>query len=152
MKLMIYGMFVFSVVLAFIAAKLEIQIEGKHGWAKNLPTWKVQNRLTRMIWGEQAITGYHVWFLLFNIAWSQFPFVLGVPWSIAMELKILSIMFFAILMEDFFWFVLNPAFGFRKFNAKHATWHLRWFWGVPTWYIQVLVLVLGLLVVGGFID
>lgn len=140
-------MFLFSLVMAFVAAKLEINIEGKDGWAKNLPTWKVQNRLTRLVWGEQVITGYHVWFLLFSIGWSQFPFVLGVPWSIALELKILSIMFFAILMEDFFWFLLNPAFGFRKFNSKYATWHLRWLWSVPTWYIKLLVLVVVMLII-----
>ncbi|MEK7521710.1 MAG: hypothetical protein AAB599_02845 [Patescibacteria group bacterium] len=149
---MIISMFGFSVLMAFIAAELEIQIEGKDGWAKNLPTWKVKNSLTRFIWGEQPITGYHVWFLLFNLVWSQFPFVVGVPWTLGLELQILSIMFFAILMEDFFWFVLNPEFGFKKFNAKHATWHLRWMFGVPTWYIKLTLVIIALLLVGGFLD
>lgn len=148
---MLLGILVFALAMAFIAAQLEIQIEGKDGWAKNLPTWKLQNKWTRLVWRNQPITGYHIWFLLFNIGWLHFPFVLGVPWGLGLELELLSIMFFAILIEDFFWFVLNPAYGFRKFNAKHADWHLRWIWGVPSWYLKVAALIVILLVVGAYL-
>lgn len=32
-------------IMATVLAILEIQIEGKHGWAKNLPTWRPSKNL-----------------------------------------------------------------------------------------------------------
>lgn len=57
-------MLIFDLIVAFTLAKLEIQIEGKHGWAENLPTWRIKNKWTKIFWGNQAYTGYH--FLVFD--------------------------------------------------------------------------------------
>ena len=34
------GLYFFAI--AFVLAQLEIQIEGPHGWAEKLPTWRWQ--------------------------------------------------------------------------------------------------------------
>jgi hypothetical protein len=36
--------------------------------------------------------------------------------------------------EDFLWFVLNPAFGLRRFAKTHAGWHRHWWLGAPIEY------------------
>ena len=43
--------FSFLFVLAALFALAEIQIEGPQGWAANLPTWRVKNRWTRLLYG-----------------------------------------------------------------------------------------------------
>jgi len=134
---MLLGLVLFVVLISFVGAKLEINIEGKHGWAEGLPTWKVKNSLTRFLWGERAVTGYHLWFLAFNFMWSQLPFVLGLPWKLETELLIFAAFCIAIILEDFFWFVFNPHFGISKFNSKHANWHLGWVGFVPNLYIKL---------------
>lgn len=49
------------------------------------------------------------------------------------------------ILEDFTWFVINPAFGIQKFNSTYATW-LRWvnlgFFELPDLYIISLFLAL----------
>jgi hypothetical protein len=41
------------------------------------------------------------------------------------------------ILQDFFWFVINPNFGIWKFNSEYATW-LTWsnfgFFEIPTFY------------------
>jgi hypothetical protein len=61
---MIPGLLLWTVLLAFILAKVEINIEGKHGWAEKLPTWRKKNRFTKIILGETPVTGYHFWMFL----------------------------------------------------------------------------------------
>jgi len=36
------GLAMWLVVLAFFFAKVEIHIEGRNGWAANLPTWRIE--------------------------------------------------------------------------------------------------------------
>ena len=38
------------------------------------------------------------------------------------------------VVEDFLWFVLNPHFGWSKFNKNSIWWHKRWFLGLPLDY------------------
>ena len=43
---------VWVVVMAFFFANAEIQIEGKAGWAANLPTWRIEHHwLLDIFWG-----------------------------------------------------------------------------------------------------
>jgi hypothetical protein len=30
------------------------------------------------------------------------------------------------VLEDFFWFVINPFYGIQKFNSQNAFWLLNW--------------------------
>jgi hypothetical protein len=38
------------------------------------------------------------------------------------------------VVEDFLWFVVNPAFGLRRFRPRHIAWHKRWAFGAPVDY------------------
>lgn len=98
--------------LAFVIAALEIEIEGSHGWASSLPTWR---RSSWLCGGKRMLTGYHVFLastlisacltgVVISGAILQQPYVgVGVLLS-------LSVFVFAMLIEDSFWFVLNDEF------------------------------------------
>lgn len=129
-----YLLFLF--LIAFILAKLEINIEGKHGWAKNLPTWQIKNKVTSFIYGDLPLTGYHFWLMMFILVFLHFPFFIFKEWSLSIELRALSLFFFIWLVEDFLWFVLNPDYGFKKFNKENITWHHQWFTKIPISYFK----------------
>lgn len=125
---MIFALFVFLTAAAF--ALLEIQIEGNAGWARSLPTWRVENRWTRLFFGSRALTGYHLYAHLFVILMVHLPYGIGlrVP-SWGDELRILSFLILFWIVEDFLWFVFNPDFGIRRFKPEFATWH------APSWWL-----------------
>ena len=136
---MLLGMLIFSVIAAFVVAKLEIQIEGKNGWAEHLPTYKFSNPLSHLIMGNTPMTGYHVWLNATFVTFIHFPFFVGLAWTLPLELRFFGIFFFGAVLEDFFWFIFNPRYGLRKFNAEHAPWH-RWIGGLPMLYYIYLFL------------
>ena len=126
------GLLLASVFLALC----EIQLEGRHGWAGNLPTWKIDNRWTRLLYSKRPLTGYHLFLQLSVFVLVHMPYTLGfvVP-SLANESRILGFMILLWLLEDFLWFVLNPAFGIRKFKAEYIWWHKpTWTWVMPRDY------------------
>ncbi|MBI2593130.1 hypothetical protein HYW44_00610 [Candidatus Daviesbacteria bacterium] len=136
----ILPLFVFSVSIAFLIAKLEINIEGKHGWAKNLPTWRIKNKWTKIIMREYPLTGYHLYLMLTVLSFLHFPFFFETRWSLSKELITLGLYFFIFLLEDFFWFVLNPHFGLKKFHKDHIDWHHKWVFNIPIMYFNFLLI------------
>ena len=38
------------------------------------------------------------------------------------------------IIEDFLWFILNPAFGINNFSPDKVLWHKHWFLGIPADY------------------
>lgn len=46
-------------LIPLVLAHLEIQIEGSHGWAEKLPTWRWDSRAVRR-WFGKPVTGYHL--------------------------------------------------------------------------------------------
>lgn len=127
-------MILFASLIAFMVAKLEIQIEGKEGWAKHLPTYRFKNWFSRIFLGEYEMTGYHVWLNTTLMTFAHFPFFVGISWSFALEFKILGVFFIAAALEDLFWFIMNPEFGIRKFSKQYVPW-FRWFGFLPTLHI-----------------
>jgi hypothetical protein len=127
---------VYLFVTAFVMAKLEVQIEGPAGWADNLPTWRVENRVTRRILGGRAMTGYHVYFQLLIFALLHAPFALGIAaLTLATELRVLAVLILFWLLEDWLWFVVNPAYGLRHFKPDRVRWHREsWWWVMPREY------------------
>jgi len=123
-------------VIAFPGAKTEIHIEGKDGWATNLPTYRIHNSITQLIFGKQPVMGYHLWLLLFVASIVHLPLLLGVPSSISRELQLLALLCFFVVLEDFFWFALNPHYGLKKFSSMHITWHTDWLWLFPQSYYK----------------
>lgn len=128
---------VFLIVSALLWALMEIQIEGKNGWAAALPTWRYKVYI-KYLW-EREITGYHVYLMTFIVILLHSIF-LYIPWTIALELKVMSFFLLLSVIEDFLWFVLNPSFGIRKFNKTEVVWHTQWLLGIPTFYWVVLPL------------
>lgn len=129
--------FVFVIITAFIWALLEVQIEGKNGWAGALPTWRFKVYV-KYIW-EREITGYHVYLMTF-IALLLHSAFLYVSWSLKIELKIIAFFIILGVVEDFLWFVLNPAYGLKNFNRETVLWHTMWFLRIPTFYWAFLPL------------
>lgn len=129
------------IVVSFLFAKAEIEIEGKAGWAANLPTWRIEDHpLLQIFWGGRPLTGYHVWMFAFMAAVFHMSLLFDWQWSMEREARILGGLMIFWIVEDFLWFVFNPAFGLSKFNAGSIPWHKRWICFVPVDYAVGLVL------------
>ncbi|MGZ8294501.1 MAG: hypothetical protein ACXWVG_15775 [Telluria sp.] len=125
----------FVVVLAFFFAKVEIQIEGDAGWAAALPTWRVEKHwLLDIFWGGRAMTGYHAWVMSFIALLFHLPAPFMWQWSWQLEARVLASLMVFWIVEDFLWFLLNPAFGFKRFRRQHVPWHKHWIAGAPADY------------------
>jgi len=114
---------------ATLFALLEIQIEGSAGWATGLPTWRWETRWTRWLLGNRAITGYHLYIHLFVTLLAHLPYALGIAdFSIPTELRILGFLALFWVLEDFLWFVLNPAYRLAGFRRERVPWHAESWW------------------------
>lgn len=136
---MFLNLFIFTIFISLIIALWEIQIEGEYGWAENLPTWRIKNKWTKFFWDDKDFTGYHFYLNLLIIAMIHTPFVVGLPWSFAKEFLFLSMLCFGTVFEDFFWFILNPAYGLNKFNKAHIIWHKHWLGFIPSMYVKYMI-------------
>ncbi|SPE53881.1 conserved membrane hypothetical protein [Verrucomicrobia bacterium] len=141
----------FFALLALVSAafaQVEIQAEGPFGWGEKFPTWRVNNRLTRLVWGNKPVTGCHCFMVIFMLAMVHFPFCGGgATWSWPLEARVLAFMIWFWIFEDFLWFVLNPAFGLRRFKRSEIWWHSKgWFWFMPGGYWMGLPIGLALYV------
>jgi hypothetical protein len=134
MSLVVFVLFLLW--LSFCFAKVEIAIEGKHGWAQDLPTWRlpVNHWASKLFFSGKPATGYHMWIEIFLISMLHLVYVFVTPsWMI--ELQILAFFFFFCVLEDFFWFVLNPAYGIWNFRPEKIWWHAKhWWWIAPRDY------------------
>jgi len=122
-------------LLGFFFANVEIQIEGQAGWAAALPTWRIpQHWLLDLFWGGRPMTGYHAWLFSFMALAFHLPAVMLGQWSWRLEARMLaSIMLFWVI-EDWLWFVLNPAYGLARFDPTHVPWHKHWWTLAPVDY------------------
>lgn len=128
---LIVGVNLFAICLALAA--LEVQVEGPHGWAASLPTWKFDRPWLRKLTNGKPITGYHVCINLVILGFLHYPLVMS-QWTFVGELRILSQYLMVAVWWDFLWFILNPHFGLRRFKSKHIWWHKQWILGVPMDY------------------
>lgn len=132
-------------ILATVLAILEIQIEGQHGWAKNLPTWRPKSpnwasKLYSKIMSGKEVTGYHLSMFLFVILVFHLPYFRGTPWSLIHWLQTLSILIVFMALWDFLWFVLNPYYPLSRFKKEHLSFHHpKWFLGLPVDYYFALL-------------
>ena len=132
--MVIAGFFAFLLTLSTIFALLEIQIEGKNGWASSLPCWKIEKGwFVHYFWGGRPLTGYHLYLNLFELMFLHFP-LFFTAWSWRFECLILGFLLAMWQIEDFLWFVLNPNFGLKKFKPEYIPWHPGWTGPVPTCY------------------
>lgn len=136
--------------MSLIVALWEIQIEGKYGWAENLPTWKIEDGRIVDLLGK-SITGYHVGLNAFVLAMYHYPFIVGLSsWSLAKELLTIGFGYcWLFLIEDFLWFILNPHYGWKKFRMKSEgiPWHKNWIGPVPDFYWLFSILGTALIII-----
>lgn len=128
---MTHILFVLYLLAASAAfALLEIQIEGSEGWARSLPTWRWENPFTRRLFGARAMTGYHLWVHVFVLLMLHLPFALTmVPFAWRLEARLIAFWLLLWVVEDFLWFVFNPAWGIRSFRRDRIWWHAPNWWG-----------------------
>ena len=125
----------FVVVLAYFFANAEVHIEGDAGWASNLPTWRIEHHwLLDLFWGGRAMTGYHAYVFSFITIFFHFPIFFLAQWSWLMEARILASIMLFWIVEDYLWFVINPAFGWKRFRPEFVAWHRHWALGAPVDY------------------
>jgi hypothetical protein len=130
------GLYFFAI--AFVLAQLEIQIEGAHGWAEKLPTWRWQTPAV-LRWAGKPITGYHVFLLVFILLFIHLP-MMYVGFSLEREVELLSLFSLLAVFWDFLWFVCNPHFGMARFRAGQVWWFRSWMLGLPVPYFVGLAL------------
>jgi hypothetical protein len=126
-------------VWAFGLAGIEIEIEGGVGWAERLPTWYLKRGLTGRIYGivmgQRPLTGYHVYAFTIPMLILHLPYVMGVDWTFAGELRTIATYFVLAVVWDYLWFVLNPAYTVRRFRRGNVWWfEVPWIWRFPLDY------------------
>jgi len=136
------------ILLAYFFAHIEIQIEGGAGWAIGLPTWRIEDHwLLDIFWGSRAMTGYHAWTFPFIALFFHFPLFFMGHWSWRAEFRVIGCIMLFWIVEDFLWFVYNPAYGLERFDAHSIVWHKHWLWLAPIdywFYAGMLLLMLWL--------
>lgn len=143
--------FIFCFISAFLLSLFEIQTEGKHGWAKKLPTWKISFKFLDALPGFRGpVTGYHIYLFTMILFLVHIPF-LFMRWDLRTEIIILSGYALIAMLEDFLWFVLNPHYGIKKFKERHVSWHEDWVGPIPMQYIYVFIIWIALFILGFFI-
>lgn len=141
-----YGTAIFYFILAALVAMVEIEIEGKYGWAEKLPTWyRTQGfaaRVYGVIMASRPLTGYHALMFVLIPMFFHLPFASGMEWSIEVELQTLAMYFAWCPLWDFLWFVLNPHYGIGRFQKKYIWWHakVKWIGRVPLDYLVGIAL------------
>jgi len=124
----------FVLVFATLWAWLEVEIEGKYGWAQNLPT-----ACAFMGW-----TWYHVcmniivlYVLYVGLRCVQFEECM---WKRVSFFALYSVAWF--VTEDVLWFVLNPSYGIARYNVEDIPWHASKPWFAGTFiYNWIVILV-----------
>jgi hypothetical protein len=135
---------------AVLLAALEIEIEGKFGWAEKLPTWYRTTGAPARIFGllssGKPLTGYHLFLQALLLLFFHVPFIYGAEWNAPHELQQIAFFILFWLMEDFAWFILNPNYGIGQFRQDRVWWFAksRWIGRLPLDYVAGSALVLSL--------
>jgi hypothetical protein len=130
-------------------AGIEIEIEGGYGWAERLPTWWLRRgrvgRVYGVLMGQRPLTGYHVFAFTIPLLVLHLPYVMGVDWTLAGELRTLATYFALAVVWDYLWFVLNPAYTVRRFRRGNVWWfEVPWIWRFPFDYYAGIAVSLAL--------
>ena len=143
---MLFKAFIWMIVLAYLHAWQETQIEGKSGWAKHLPTFRINVMLTKLLIGKH-ITGYHIFLLAMFITIFHGVF-LFLPWSLRTEALVFGLFSLYFVIEDFMFFVVNPHYPLKNFKRGKIEWHRRWFCKLPVSYWWGIIIGVFLLWIG----
>jgi len=130
---------IYLFVVALVLAFLEVQIEGKHGWAAKLPTWKPGEtwyaRFYRVIMSGKELTGYHLGIFGLAALFLHYPFFIGTVWSWQNEAWVISIFLVFSAVWDYLWIIINPHYGvIHRRPKKDVWWHKKWIGPFPDDY------------------
>ena len=136
---------VFLVFLWIYAAMIatsfwEAYVEGKHPWDQGKLGWKLK------FGNYTVLTAYH--FFLFYLT---FPLLLTLPFIVSgFNQVLLGILISAyatgLIIEDFFWFIVNPTFHIKNWNPDHVHWYPWLKIGkayIPVFYVVALLISVG---------
>jgi hypothetical protein len=122
----------FWFLMALVIAAVEIESEGKYGWAEKAPTWFRKTgfaaRLYGLAMGGKPLTGYHTFMFFLPVLIFHSGFFMGAPWSWRAELAAWAMYFAWCPLWDYLWFLLNPAYGFKRFRKENVWWHAKSDW------------------------
>ena len=133
-----FKIIIFLLWLSIIHALWEIQIEGHNGWAKRLPCWRL-NVFFRKLLGGKPLTGYHVYMMILFITLFHGAF-LFIQWNWEAERKMIALLCWYFVIEDFLWFLLNKHYRWKNFWQQNIEWHKRWFFHLPISYWIAIIL------------
>lgn len=119
--------------LCWLLAKVEIEIEGAHGWAVNLPTWRWGPSWWLNLTNGKELTGYHLYLTLFLIGMFHLPLVFA-GFSRELWAKCAAAYFLTTGAWDLQWFVWNRDWGFDALRAREVPWFRRKIAGLPVDY------------------
>ena len=86
------------------------------------------------------MTGYHAWVFPFIALFFHFPLLFLAQWSWRLEARAIGCIMLFWVVEDYLWFVMNPAYGVAHFSPAHIAWHKHWLWFAPTdYWVSLLV-------------
>jgi len=123
--------------LAFIATSFwESSVEGRRAWDKGKVGWKLK-------FGKYVIsTRYHFWVYVMFILLLGLPFLIF-GWNKWLFGIILTAFFSGWVVEDFFWYLVNPVVKVRELNTKFASYYPRINFGyfkIPLFYFIGIIL------------
>ena len=96
--------------------------------------------------GGRILTGYHFWAFCFMALVFHLHFFMRGDFSWRLECRTIGCIMSFWIIEDFTWFVCNPAYGWTRLTAEHVPWHKVWILGVPVDYIVLLGVGLALII------
>ncbi|MDP3998763.1 MAG: hypothetical protein Q8P89_04080 [bacterium] len=106
------------IYLAMIAMSFwESEVEGRKAWDRGKLGWKINL-------GKYCLPAYH-----FFVFWVMWPLLLTLPlvvygWNLRLLGILISAYFSGMIIEDFMWYVVNPAIKFSEsFNSKFANYY-----------------------------
>lgn len=130
--------FLFVILFSTVYALIEIEIEGKNGWMKGLPTPKVLKL------GTKNMTLYHIYMLILIIG--TIIFQNNMVFTLNSFLYSLTNILLILFLEDILWFIFNPHFTIKKYLKKDIWWHSKqpWYFGMPlhNYIISLIVLII----------
>lgn len=134
-------------LMATCLACIEIESEGKYGWAEKAPTWfRTRGFVARVfMMGGKPLTGYHAFMFFFPLFFFHAQFFLGAAWGWPAEIMAFALYFAWCPLWDYHWFVLNPYYA-GKFNKRDIWWHNKsvWIFGLfPMEYLMGFSLSIG---------
>lgn len=128
----------FVIAFATLWAWMEVEIEGKDGWAVKLPT-------------SCAFLGWTWYHISMNVIVLLVLYrALRYHWFPALHVKLCIFALYVIawfVIEDLMWFILNRNYGIQKYNKQDVPWHANKPWFAGTFVYNWVVLFIWIIAV-----